>query len=330
MERKLPESVRDALETLRPVPDTDPERWRENRRAFLLEVRAHKATRESAGASAAPDERGALPDWRTALKSLFGRNLRGARPTVVALRLALVLVLLVGGTTGTVLASRESLPGSWLYPLKVRLESWQIQRARVPEEITRQALVQSQARVEEATRLSTQGKAVPEEVAERYRAQIALALESSGSLDEPVRQQARTEISKTVQHQLETMAQFAERARSDEAGSDDGGNREAVSKMIETMEQTRAELGQTHRQQEGEQPGPPEEVAGEPEGASEDAGNDERDEGAEKPDRGKGPVDHPLGGPPGKDDSDQGPPPGQDQGKPEDEAEGPPDESGEE
>ncbi len=326
---ELPELVREALAALQPVPEVDPARWEENRRAFLAEVHTH-----TADPSAVSEGAVRLPAWRRALQSLFALDRQQSHPTALALRLALILVLLLGGTTGTVLAARDSLPGSLLYPIKVQLESWRIQRARVPEEVTRQALAQSQTRVEEATRLATRSRDVPEDVAERYRAQIELALHTTGDLDEPGRQQARSEISKTLQQQLETMAQVAARVRGEDDGDDD---HEAVNAMIQTMEWTQAELGSVHRNQdagEREQPGPSREAVGKPEepkgGEGTDLGDDDGDGGVQKPPSSDEPADRPGAQPPDQGDRDNGAGPdepsdhGPSEREPDGEGDGPP------
>lgn len=229
---ELPDSVREALDALRPVPPVAPSTWEEGRQAFLAQARAMRP---------AEAERAVAPGGPLgALRELFGFSRRGASPLALALKAVFVLALLFAGSVGTVGAARASLPGSVLYPLKVRLEAWDLSQAHTPEDVARQALEHAQVRVDEAQRLAGRGDDVPYEVAQRYQEGLALALEASGSLDEPLRLKTRDAISETLRHQLRTMVQLSARVEGDAQSEDDT----SVRAMIRTMEWTQAQIGQ--------------------------------------------------------------------------------------
>lgn len=179
MQADMPASVRDALDALSPVPAPDSDVWAANRVAFLDQARAFAREAALPPVSAnAP-----IPWWRrlgesVALGKAFLLYDRG--PVAVALKAVLVIAVALAASTGTVSAARGSLPGSLLYPLKVRLEAREMARARTPDAIARTALAHADVRVEEATRLQRKGDPVPEETAVRYEQQLELALSAAG------------------------------------------------------------------------------------------------------------------------------------------------------
>ncbi len=230
---ELPHTVREALEALKPVPDVDPAKWEQGRQAFIAEAQATAAVRQTAATSRA----GRPGGWRGTVGTLF--DLRRTGFGAVALKALAVLVLVLGGSVGTVAAARDSLPGSALYGLKLQLEQWELSQAHTPETVSERALVQSGQRVEEAARLAGEGRTVPDDLAAHFQQRLSLALQASGSLGEPQRLQTQTHISETLRQQMQTMAQVAVEVR----GEGEDGNDQAIMAMIRTMEETQAQLG---------------------------------------------------------------------------------------
>jgi len=238
----MPASVRDALGALRPVPAPDSDTWAANRVAFLDEARAYAqeaapfAVLESAPASWWGRFRESV-----ALVKVFLLHDRG--PVAVALKAVLVIALALAASTGTVSAARGSLPGSLLYPLKVRLEAWEINLARTPDAVARTALAQTHVRVAEAARLQDRGDPVPEETAARYQQQLELAVRAAGDLEESVRQQTQAEISESVRRQLGILERTSAQEHGDAVSSDEAGPDAGVQAMMQTMHETQSWLG---------------------------------------------------------------------------------------
>ena len=154
----------------------------------------------------------------------------------VALSVMMILALVFGGSAGVVAEARESLPGSPLYGLKVRVERWDIEQVATKEELANRALEQAQERVKEATQLSGEGKTVPDDVALRFREQLSIALQAGGSLEESHRLQFQPRLREALQQQLRTMTQLAAQTKGED------GDNEAVAAMVRTIEQTQAQL----------------------------------------------------------------------------------------
>ena len=289
---ELPDSVSQALEALQPVPEADPVAWERHRQTYLTMVRAEAAASTDGRQPLVPETR---RGWRAALGSLLSFRVRDVHPMTHVLRLALVMALLLGTGAGTVAAARESLPGTMLYPLKVRLEQWDLERVDDALRVSERALSQTQTRFWEINQLTEKGKPVPDDVAARYEEHLSLALQASGMLTEPLRLQTQSQISETLQHQMETMSQIAAKVQGD--GEDDG----AVQAVIRTMEMTQAQLGTGMGQEETEVQGEPHQ-AGPAEGPHVD-GPGESDEDAN---RAAGPNEESGYGPGDQAENDEG------------------------
>jgi len=253
MQADMPASVRDALDALSPVPAPDSDVWAANRVAFLDQARAFAREAALPPVSAnAP-----IPWWRrlgesVALGKAFLLYDRG--PVAVALKAVLVIAVALAASTGTVSAARGSLPGSLLYPLKVRLEAREMDRARTPDAIARTALAHADVRVEEATRLQRKGDPVPEETAVRYEQQLELALSAAGDLEEPVREQTQAEISESVHEQMQMLERTSAQVQGDAVSDDQTGSDPGIQAMIRTMRETQLRLRPTEAPGPGQPP----------------------------------------------------------------------------
>ncbi|MCJ7738893.1 MAG: DUF5667 domain-containing protein [Anaerolineae bacterium] len=239
----MPASVRDALDALRPVPAPDSDTWAANRVAFFEEARtyAQEAARFAASESAPASWWGRFRE-SVALVKVFLLHDRG--PVAVALKAVLVIALALAASTGTVSAARGSLPGSLLYPLKVRLEAWEIDLAHTPDAVARTALAQTHVRVAEAARLQDRGDPVPEETAVRYQQQLDLAVRAWGDAEESVRQQAQAEISESVRRQLLVLESGPAQVYGDAVPDDEAESDPGVQAMMRTMHETQSWLEQ--------------------------------------------------------------------------------------
>jgi len=248
---ELPVSVRDALDVLRPVPALDSDAWAANRVAFLDEAHAYA------------QEVASLPASESTPASWWGRFcesvvlvkaflLHDRGPVAVALKAVLVIALALAVSTGTVSAARGSLPGSLLYPLKVRLEAWEINQARTPEAVARAALAQTDIRVGEASRLQSRGDPVPEETAVRYQQQLALAVRAVEDVDESLRQQTQGEITESVRRQLRTLEAALAPVHGDAMPDDAAESDPGIEAMIRTIRDMESRLGDGEDQRPGQ------------------------------------------------------------------------------
>ncbi|MGC9350147.1 MAG: DUF5667 domain-containing protein [Anaerolineae bacterium] len=307
----LPPVVQEALDALRPVPDIDSEAWEAGREAYLSEARRLAASREERR----------LTGWLAPILSFLKLDLDQVRPLAVAWRTALIIALALGGSVGTVGAARSSLPGSPFYSLKVRLETWEMERLQEPDEVTEKALSQAQQRVEEAERLASRGRDVPIDVAALYQARLDTALQASDSLSEPQRLQTQVHISETLRQQLETMVSVAGQVQDREGEVDQVDDEDGVRALIRAMQETQARLSDPEhegRHDDEDKPGIGAGVGDGPQGPRDAPGGPERDggDGACKP---RGPSDdertEDKGARPDLDDR-PGPPGGDDEEKP--------------
>lgn len=177
-------TVRRGLDSLRLVPAPDPETWVRGREAFLMEV--DRLVEEETGehlqsfGARAPTVSGehAEAALTERLKGWFPVSRWNLTPLRALIAVLVVLQLLFGGTVAAAWVIHESLPGTSLYPVKIRLEDLTLNRRRGPETTVLRAMIIASERVEETQRLGARGDAVPIEVAERYGEHLRLALEN--------------------------------------------------------------------------------------------------------------------------------------------------------
>lgn len=309
---EVPHIVREALDALRPVAEPDPEAWTEKRSAYLMEVHRYAELHQGTNRDTLLPMAVTSPafvrrrNW-SGIRSLFNFNPKEVGYMALALKLMVAMALIFGGSAGTIAASQESLPGSPLYQIKLQLENWEIAHAGTSEDTARAAMAQAQVRVNEASRLSERGQAVPDEVAVRFQLQLALALQAGGELDEPAKSRVRADIAEMIAAQLQTMARLRA-AQGGDPESDD-----ALQAMIRTMEQTQAQLGQNSDDGHGSGPGPgdddgiPDQHGTGPGADPGSGGGDDKEDGA-----GYGPGDGISDGEPDEEGEGYGPGPGDD------------------
>ena len=231
----MPAFVREALDSLRPVPSPDPGAWAAARSAFLTEVRGFSVT--------AIPVRGRF--WRRTLGSLPARRW-GRVPATAVVSLIVVLALLLGGAVGTVSAAQASLPGSLLHPLKLRLEDLSLARAGDRQAAVRRAMAIASARVEEVRRLVAAGRPVPPEVAQRYQEHLTLAFGMAEMLPGASRAETLTQLEAEVSSQLTRVERAAAQGPDEDVA--------AARRMADTMREALGRDPQEDQSGGGTQP----------------------------------------------------------------------------
>jgi len=303
------------LDVLREVPEPDPDRWDAARQTFLA---AAQDLVEQPVTSAVDVRR---KGWRGWIQRVLSFKFREVS-MLTAMKVALVLALVFGGSVGTVQAARQSLPGSPLYPLKTQIEDWQLAGIASPEAQINRALAFADNRVGEAQQLAAGGQEIPPQVAARYEQHLGVALQASEGISEPLRLRVRDQISGTLGAQLRVMNQVMQQYKA-------GGNEDAqgpAQAMIQAMERAKSQFA-------GEiGPGPGSENGqGEQHSYGPSDGNaDDEETGGPGPGEMQGPGFEDGGYGPGKpseDDGGYGPDAGYGPGEPNEDA-GKPDDSG--
>lgn len=227
-QESLPSSVAAAMDALRPAPAPNRGAWEDRRQAFMVEARQYAAQ----AVPPAPVLR--HKSW----KSLFVFN-----PKEVSMKafvkVLLALALIFGATAGTVSASRGSVPGSVLYPVKLQYEDARLSLTQNPEAKALLAMAYAQERVEEAAQLAEDGDEIPESLAARYQLQVGVALQTMAGLGEAQQLQLRAHFSGTLENQVRVMAQVRSRYHLGENAE----HPEPTQAMIKTMEQAQQALG---------------------------------------------------------------------------------------
>ncbi|MFW6135915.1 MAG: DUF5666 domain-containing protein [Chloroflexota bacterium] len=226
-EQKMPRLVREALAVIRPVPEPDPDSWDLARQTYLEEARAVAGDIRRAASRTKDARTGA------GLKA-FLLPLRERRPRSMLARLLILLSVVFGGTLGTVQATENSVPGSPLYPVKLQVEDFRTARVDDPVERVERALNGAERRLAEAEKLAERRVAIPLELGERYAEHLSDALQAMDRLTGPSRSEAQEAIAEELGEHLEKI---------NELQSLVGENDEALTRMIDAIQQAAPQLG---------------------------------------------------------------------------------------
>ena len=93
--------------------------------------------------------------------------------------LAVILSLLFGGTGATAVAAQASLPGDFLYPVKILSEDVRMEMATQPESQVKLALKFAASRFDEIQSLIEEGLMPPDPTVVGWHNQIRIALEEA-------------------------------------------------------------------------------------------------------------------------------------------------------
>jgi len=190
--------TREALDILRPVPDPDPEAWQEDRRAFLAEARRLSQEMRRSGTEMINDGSGGrmVPPFH----GLWQR-----RPKMMLARILIAAAVFLGTAVGSTQAAQASLPGSALYPLKMRMENLLMASAQRPQTRLARGMDFAETRVEEVGRLAERGDDVPSELAERYAETLVRVIAAANELEGEEGAERRAELAGWLREQVATL-----------------------------------------------------------------------------------------------------------------------------
>ena len=209
------------LESLREIPDRDPESQALAREAFLEQARSF-----SVPVSKIPNRR--LKGW----KLIFNKE-RSFMTTILGFVLALVIAF--GGAGTTAYAAQDSLPNEALYPVKQFTEQVRLALTTNTEAEVNLLLVLTEERVGEMLALANQGEVVPEKTQLRLQEHLQSALTEAAQLGDAALEGALQRIHTMAQNQIQSM-QAAQLNRPEDSPC------EALQIAITAMNQVRQEV----------------------------------------------------------------------------------------
>ncbi len=165
MKPEVPPIVDEALSTMKGIPAPDPARQLAARQTFLAEARRMRLAK-------ATPERG---------RSLFNKEQWIMNPLVRAL---MALIIVSGGTVGTVAAADASLPGDALYSVDQSMEQVQKTLATSTQAQARLNLRLASERAEEIVALAEEGVEPSEEVLDGLEAQLDETLNAAAQIED--------------------------------------------------------------------------------------------------------------------------------------------------
>ncbi|OGN91424.1 MAG: hypothetical protein A2Y88_05530 [Chloroflexi bacterium RBG_13_48_10] len=126
-------------------------------------------------------------------------------PLLRSLAVVLIAIIILFGTSLTVYAAQDSLPGESLYPLKVISEDIQISLTRSPEDRLDITLDHTNRRVEEITSLLAMGKTISPQSADRFEGELEGALLLAAQMEDRQMHDALWEIKSHAESQGMTL-----------------------------------------------------------------------------------------------------------------------------
>lgn len=176
------------IKNLDPVQSRNPLKMKSTRANFI------QAAREARTVSLLPESRHIW--WKPILwkKETLKMNIA----TVLV-----ILSLLFGGTGATAVAAQASLPGDFLYPVKILSEDIRSEITTQPEEQVKLALKFAASRYEEIQALIEEGAMPPDPTVVRWQNQIRIALEESLASENQTEQLLL--VQETLQQQFQNM-----------------------------------------------------------------------------------------------------------------------------
>ncbi|PWB51463.1 MAG: hypothetical protein C3F13_13555 [Anaerolineales bacterium] len=134
--------------------------------------------------------------------SMKGMSLWKTRPILKVLTAAmLALLILLVGSSLTVYAAQDSLPGQPLYPLKSWSEDLRLSLTGSPQAKLRLTLEYTNRRMNEISTLMDQGIPVSQQSSERFQQQLEEALQYATQLDDTQMIQALENIKRNAENQ---------------------------------------------------------------------------------------------------------------------------------
>jgi hypothetical protein len=181
------------LETLRNIPERDP-----NVKASARELFLQQAKSMPMPVSKTSNQR--LKGWNK-----FFRRERSPMTTIIGFVLALVVAF--GGAGTTAYAAQDSLPNEPLYPVKQFTEQIRIALTTDSEAEVDLLLDLTEERISEMMALANQGSEVPEQTQLRLQEHLQLALAEAAQLGDAALLGALQRIQTMAQNQIKAMQQ---------------------------------------------------------------------------------------------------------------------------
>jgi hypothetical protein len=186
--------VRERLEEIKVVPPRDPGAARRGRMQFMA---------KAVSASEAQRHKG----W----SSIF-RKERFAMNMIISV---LVIAGLLFGGGATVNAAQDDLPNEPLYSLKMWSEELSLQFRNDPEQKVDRLMELAQVRIQEMTRMTDAGQAVPDQVRQRLEQHIHQALQLCSNMEDSALDPTLLQIRERLQQQDRDMERLQLHAAQD-------------------------------------------------------------------------------------------------------------------
>jgi len=129
-------------------------------------------------------------------------------PLFRALIAVLVVVILLAGSSATVFAAQNSLPGDPLYTIKSLSEDVRFTMAINPQTKLDLTLTYTNRRVEEISSLVANGQELPSQTSDRYQLELEQALELAAQMNDQQMQAALIQIKNGAEKQGMTMEEL--------------------------------------------------------------------------------------------------------------------------
>jgi len=133
----------------------------------------------------------------------------GFRPSFVSIAVALIIAvaLLLGGTWGTVYAAQDSVPGDFLYTVKLAEENLRLTFSADPAIKIDLLMASTDRRIDEAIQLASQGQPIPESLMVRTETQLDEAFTLAANMDATTMSQALSGVQIHLRDQDRVMGQ---------------------------------------------------------------------------------------------------------------------------
>ena len=188
----------EALEPLRDVPPRDQEKAAAGRRAFLQQARKMPKP-----VSIAPKRR--LNGWTNWFR-------KERSPMLTIARIALALVVALGGAGATTYAAQASLPSDMLYPVKLLTEDIRLSLTTNHQAEVNLLLELTARRIAEIAALAEEGLPTPTQVTNRLQKHLNQAFSHAAELDNAALMQTMQQVQTMTQSQIQMMEQVRQNA----------------------------------------------------------------------------------------------------------------------
>jgi len=198
-EKDLDEFGKHMLAPLREAPHPDPQILGQEKARFLeLGGSLQQSLIPQPGSSKMKlDQPGVLPVRRQQPRLIFK-----------ALAAALIALFILVGSSLTVYAAQDSLPGDTLYLVKSWSEDIRLSLTSSPQDRLNLTLDYTDRRVGEITRLLAAGKSLPEHTSDRFQAELDNALQLAAQMDDAEMHYALGQIKQQAANQGMSMEEL--------------------------------------------------------------------------------------------------------------------------